>query len=133
VRELTKDPHCLHFIRLAKDVSERDFEDALLANLDRFLRELGHSYSYVGRQYRLDIDGTEFFMPPGCSVAPTSAARTPIGDITNSSPTCVNVPCMKSPQEPDPYRTGSLLCDDDVRRPVLCHVALSDEDLRPRF
>jgi predicted nuclease of restriction endonuclease-like (RecB) superfamily len=62
MRELTKDPHCLEFINLTKDVSERDFENALLANLDRFLRELGHSYSYIGRQHRLDIDGDEYFI-----------------------------------------------------------------------
>jgi predicted nuclease of restriction endonuclease-like (RecB) superfamily len=62
MRELTKDPHCLDFISLAKDVSERDFENALLANLDRFLRELGHGYAYIGRQFRLDIDGDERFI-----------------------------------------------------------------------
>jgi predicted nuclease of restriction endonuclease-like (RecB) superfamily len=62
MRELTKDPHCLDFINLTRDVSERDFENALLANLDRFLRELGHGYSYIGRQHRLDVDGDEYFI-----------------------------------------------------------------------
>ena len=62
MRELTKDPHCLDFINLTKEVTERDFENALLANLDRFLRELGHGYSYLGRQHRLDIDGDEYFI-----------------------------------------------------------------------
>jgi predicted nuclease of restriction endonuclease-like (RecB) superfamily len=62
MRGLTKDPQTLEFIALAKDATERDFENALLANIDRFLRELGHGYTYAGRQYRLDLDGTEYFI-----------------------------------------------------------------------
>ena len=62
MRGLTKDPQTLEFISLARDASEREFEDALLANIDRFLRELGHGYAYVGRQYRLDVAGDEFLI-----------------------------------------------------------------------
>ncbi len=37
-------------------------ENALLARLKDFLIELGAGFAYVGNQYRLEVDGDEFFL-----------------------------------------------------------------------
>lgn len=58
----TKDPYVLDFISLTDDAKERQLEDALVAEIPRFLRELGVGFAYYGRQHALIIDGREFFL-----------------------------------------------------------------------
>jgi RecB family endonuclease NucS len=62
MQQITRDPYNLEFVQLAAPAAEREFESALVAKVDRFLRELGKGFAYVGRQYRLDVDGDEFFI-----------------------------------------------------------------------
>jgi predicted nuclease of restriction endonuclease-like (RecB) superfamily len=62
VQQLTKDPYNLEFLTLAGDVAERDLERALVSQIERFLLELGAGFAFVGRQWRLDLDGDEFFI-----------------------------------------------------------------------
>ncbi len=38
------------------------FEDALVAQLTEFLAELGAGFSFVGRQYRLPVGDSDFFV-----------------------------------------------------------------------
>ncbi len=40
--------------------TERELENGLVEHLTRFLLELGAGFAYVGRQYRLEVDGEEF-------------------------------------------------------------------------
>jgi predicted nuclease of restriction endonuclease-like (RecB) superfamily len=62
MQQITRDPYNLEFVQLTAPAAERELESALVAKVDRFLRELGKGFAYVGRQYRLDIDGDEFFI-----------------------------------------------------------------------
>ncbi len=62
VQQITKDPYNLEFLTLAADVVERDLERALVSQIERFLLELGAGFAFVGRQWRLDLDGDEFFI-----------------------------------------------------------------------
>lgn len=62
MQQATKDPYNLEFLALDEAVTERDLEQAMIHQLDRFLRELGQGFAYVGRQWRLDVDGDEFFI-----------------------------------------------------------------------
>jgi predicted nuclease of restriction endonuclease-like (RecB) superfamily len=62
MQQITRDPYNLEFVQLAAPAAERALESALVAKVDRFLRELGKGFAYVGRQYRLDVDGDEFFV-----------------------------------------------------------------------
>gem|GEM_PF-1054475 len=59
-QQLTRDPYVLDFLDLTGPVAERDLEKALVDRLHDFLLELGHSFAFVGRQYRFDVDGDEF-------------------------------------------------------------------------
>jgi predicted nuclease of restriction endonuclease-like (RecB) superfamily len=62
VQQMTKDPYNLEFLTLAGDAAERDLESALVTDIERFLRELGRGFAFVGRQHRLDVDGDEYFI-----------------------------------------------------------------------
>lgn len=61
-QETLKDPYCFDFLALREKYTERELEDALVENVARFLLELGNGFSFVGRQYRLEVDGEEFFV-----------------------------------------------------------------------
>jgi predicted nuclease of restriction endonuclease-like (RecB) superfamily len=62
MQQATKDPYALEFLTITGDAHERDVEQAMIDQLDRFLRELGAGFSYVGRQWRLDVAGDEFLI-----------------------------------------------------------------------
>jgi len=57
-----KDPYCFDFLNLTRKHDEKELEDALMDHLTRFLLELGTGFAFVGRQYRLEIGGDEFFI-----------------------------------------------------------------------
>jgi predicted nuclease of restriction endonuclease-like (RecB) superfamily len=62
MQQATKDPYALEFLTIDRDAHERSIEQALIDHLDRFLRELGSGFAYVGRQWRLGVGGDEFFI-----------------------------------------------------------------------
>jgi predicted nuclease of restriction endonuclease-like (RecB) superfamily len=61
-RDALKDPYIFDFLGLAENAQERDIEQALTRHITRFLLELGAGFAFVGRQYRLDVGGDEFFI-----------------------------------------------------------------------
>lgn len=61
-QELTKDPYNFDFLTLTEDFKEKELEDALVDNITRFLMELGTGFSFVGRQYRIKVGKSEFFI-----------------------------------------------------------------------
>ena len=62
VHETLKDPYLFDFLGLGDDAHEREIESALVRHITRFLLELGSGFAFVGRQYRLEVDGSEFFI-----------------------------------------------------------------------
>lgn len=61
-RQTLKDPYAFDFLTLREQYDERELEDALVKHVTRFLLELGAGFSYLGRQYRLEVGGDEFFI-----------------------------------------------------------------------
>ncbi len=57
-----KDEYTFDFLELGEEHSERELEHAILAKLERFLREMGGLFTFVGSQYRLEVDGQEYFI-----------------------------------------------------------------------
>ncbi len=57
-----KDPYLFDFLGLDNEAKERDIEDALVRHITRFLLELGAGFAFLGRQYRLEVGGDEFFL-----------------------------------------------------------------------
>ena len=61
-QEVTKDPYSFAFAGIRGKYNEKKLKDALLTNITNFLVELGSGFSYVGREYRLQINETEKFI-----------------------------------------------------------------------
>jgi predicted nuclease of restriction endonuclease-like (RecB) superfamily len=61
-QELTKDPYSFAFTGITGKYNERLLKDALLANITKFLIELGTGFAYVGKEYRLKIGETENYI-----------------------------------------------------------------------
>jgi predicted nuclease of restriction endonuclease-like (RecB) superfamily len=61
-QQTLKDPYKFDFLRLREEHDEKELEDALINHVTRFLLELGAGFSFIGRQYRIEIEGDEFFM-----------------------------------------------------------------------
>ena len=52
---MTKDPYNFDFLTLRQDYDEKELKDALMANVQNFLLELGKGFAFVGREYRLEV------------------------------------------------------------------------------
>lgn len=57
-----KDEYTFDFLELGKEHSERELERALIARIEDFLRAMGGMFAFMGSQYRLEVDGKEFFI-----------------------------------------------------------------------
>ena len=60
--ETLKDPYLFDFLGLGDDAHERDIESGLIRHITRFLLELGSGFAFIGRQFRLEVAGDEFFI-----------------------------------------------------------------------
>lgn len=59
---LLRDPYILDFLELNDRYTERDLEDAILREIERFLLEMGAGFTFVSRQKRLQIDDDDFYI-----------------------------------------------------------------------
>ena len=55
-----KDPYLLDFLDLNDNFSERDLENGILRELERFILELGSDFAFMGRQKRIQIGGHDY-------------------------------------------------------------------------
>ncbi len=59
-KNLFKDPYLLNFLELKDDYLEKNLEEAILAELEKFILELGKEFTFVERQKRMIIDGDDY-------------------------------------------------------------------------
>lgn len=57
-----RDPYMLDFLGLPHDYSERELEDAILREMERFLLELGVGFTFVARQKRISVGADDFYL-----------------------------------------------------------------------
>lgn len=57
-----KDEYAFDFLELGDQHSERELERALIARIEDFLRAMGGMFSFMGSQYRLEVEGKEYFI-----------------------------------------------------------------------
>jgi predicted nuclease of restriction endonuclease-like (RecB) superfamily len=55
-----RDPYVLDFLGLADSYSEKDLESSILAELQRFIIELGNDFAFMARQKRITIDNRDY-------------------------------------------------------------------------
>ncbi len=57
-----RDEYTFDFLELGDKHSERQLEQAALQKIEPFLREMGGIFSFIGSQYRLNINDKEYFI-----------------------------------------------------------------------
>ncbi|MEI6375964.1 MAG: PDDEXK nuclease domain-containing protein [bacterium] len=60
--QILKDPYHFDFLGIGDEAHERDIEAALIRHITRFLLELGAGFAFLGRQFRVEVAGDEFFI-----------------------------------------------------------------------
>lgn len=57
-----RDPYFLDFLGLKDTYSERDLENSIIAELQRFIIELGSDFAFMARQKRITIDNRDYYI-----------------------------------------------------------------------
>lgn len=57
-----KDPYVLDFLELKDRYLEKDLEDAILRDIESFILELGHGFSFIARQKRIQIGEDDYYI-----------------------------------------------------------------------
>ncbi len=57
-----KDEYTFAFHELSCEHSEKELEKAAIAKIEKFLLEMGGVFAFIGSQYRLEINGEEYFI-----------------------------------------------------------------------
>ena len=56
------DEYSWDYTELDDEHSEKELEEALVKNIRAFLMDFGPDFSFIGNQYRIEIDGKEYFI-----------------------------------------------------------------------
>lgn len=57
-----RDPYVLDFLGLKDTYSEKDFEQAIIQELQQFILELGNDFAFLCRQKRITIEGEDYYL-----------------------------------------------------------------------
>lgn len=57
-----RDPYFLDFLGLSDMYSEKDLETSIIAELQRFIIELGSDFAFMARQKRISIDNRDYYI-----------------------------------------------------------------------
>jgi predicted nuclease of restriction endonuclease-like (RecB) superfamily len=60
--QIVKDPYNFGFLALEKRHRERELEQGLMDHLQSFLLELGDGFAFIGRQYRIEVEGEDYLI-----------------------------------------------------------------------
>ncbi len=61
---IVKDPYVFEFLKLPEKEQwlEKDLENELIDKLGQFLLELGKGFAFIGKQFRITLDNTHFYI-----------------------------------------------------------------------
>jgi len=57
-----RDPYVLDFLGLKDTYSEKDLETSILAELQKFIIEMGNDFAFLARQKRITIDNRDYYI-----------------------------------------------------------------------
>lgn len=57
-----RDPYILDFLDLKDTYSEKDLENAIISELEKFILEMGNDFAFLARQKRITIDGEDYYI-----------------------------------------------------------------------
>lgn len=61
-QQTIKDPYTFDFLTMTKPYNERDVEHQLIEHISKFLLELGKGFAFIGQQYHLEVDGSDYYI-----------------------------------------------------------------------
>lgn len=62
VKQTLKDPYIFDFLNVSENFKERELENALIDNIQKFLIELGNGFAFVGKQVEMKVGNQSFFL-----------------------------------------------------------------------
>jgi len=62
IKTLLEDPYNFDFLGLENDALEKAIEDEITKHITKFLLELGKGFAFIGRQYKIEISETDYFI-----------------------------------------------------------------------
>ena len=77
-QEVFKDTYDFDFIKLRSNPNEKELEDKILANFEKFLHELGQDFAILGRQVPIKIDRQTHFEIQNLFIYGLSHGRFPV-------------------------------------------------------
>ena len=57
-----RDPYLLDFLDLHDSYSEKDLENAIIAEMERFILEMGTDFAFMARQKRITVDNEDYYI-----------------------------------------------------------------------
>lgn len=57
-----RDPYLLDFLDLHDSYSEKDLENAIIAEMEKFILEIGSDFAFMARQKRIIIDNEDYYI-----------------------------------------------------------------------
>ncbi len=62
-QDIVRDPYIFEFLALPeKNFLEKELEEELIDKLEQFLLELGKGFAFIGKQYRITLNNTHFYV-----------------------------------------------------------------------
>ena len=62
VQQSFKDPYLFDFLTITEPFKEKELENSLIKNMEKFLIELGSGFAFAGRQYKLEVGDDDFYV-----------------------------------------------------------------------
>ena len=64
ITDFIKDPYVLEFLGVPDSyrIPEKEIEQAIVNNLQKFLLEMGRGFAFIGRQFRISTETTHFYI-----------------------------------------------------------------------
>ena len=62
IQQTLKDPYNFDFLGITENFKEKELEDALIDNIQKFLIELGSGFAFVGKQVEMKVGNQSFFL-----------------------------------------------------------------------
>lgn len=130
--EILKDPYNFDFLTVGEEAHERDIEQELVKHITKFLLELGTGFSFVGKQYHLEVGEEDFYidllfyhLKLRCYVVIELKATTFKPEHTGKLNFYLSAVDAQLRHETDNPSIGLILCKDNKNR-LVAEYALKD-------
>ncbi len=62
LNETLKNPYNFDFLTLERNALEKEIEKGLIANITKFIMELGKGFAFIGKQYQIEVNNKAYYL-----------------------------------------------------------------------